>query len=276
MNFFSDFRLSLRAYWKAYQFIRIHRLYWFALIPAILMLGIYQVGAWFQARQFEAETTTMNGIVWYLIQLMLELTIGLLFMQFSKYMVVTLLSPLLSYLSYKTEFMLTGNLYPISRKQFIEDVKRGIRIVARNMLWQYFFFLLIFGFCSIFWNDVHQSPIYYITYIIGFYYYGFSFLDYVNERRKLTVDQSILLMRKHRGLTLGIGMIYSLMIWLPVNLHAFFDWERIHSAPIEVVSQFIFHFLLWMIASFGPILASVASSIAMDELIPVRSNVKPS
>lgn len=114
MNFLTDFRLGLRAYWKAFQFIRMHRLYWFALLPALLMLGIYQVGSWLQTRQFEADTATMNGIVWYLIQLMLELSIGLLFMQFSKYMVVTLLSPLLSYLSYKTEFMLTGNEYSIT------------------------------------------------------------------------------------------------------------------------------------------------------------------
>lgn len=272
MNFIKDFVLGMRAYWKAFLFIRERKMYWYALIPAFLMLGIYQVGSWIQYRQFDTDTSTMNGIVWYLIQLMLEISIALLLMQFSKYMVVTILSPLLAYLSQKTEKIITGNHYPFNMKQFWLDIKRGLRIVVRNIMWQYFFFLLIFAFCAIFWDNIHESPVFYITYLISFYYYGFSFLDYVNERRKLSVDASILLMRKHRGLTMAIGMVFSLLILVPVNLNALFDWHRFSVAPIDVVSQFCVHFFLWFCAAFAPILASVASTIAMHDLVDLSGN----
>lgn len=270
--FVKDFLIGMRAYWKAFLFIREHRLYWYALIPAFLMLGIYQLGSWMQQHLFTADTTTLNGIVWYLIQMMLEISVALLLMQFSKYLVVTLLSPLLAYLSQKTENIVTGNRYTFSMQQFWLDVKRGLRIVLRNMMWQYFFFLIIFIICSIGWEDVNKSPLFYITYLIEFYYYGFSFLDYVAERRKLNVDESILFMRKHRGLVMSIGMVYSLMILVPVDLFALFDWQRISEAPIDVVSQFLVHFSLWFCASFAPILASVASTLAMHDLLDLKSN----
>lgn len=272
MSFIRDFTLGLRAYWKAFLFIVERKLYWYALIPAFLMLGIYQAGSWIQQHRFVSDTSTMNGIIWYLIKLMLEISIAMLLMQFAKYLVVTLLSPLLAYLSLKTESIITGNKYPFTFHQFWLDIKRGLRIVVRNMMWQYFFFLLIFLFCAIFWDNVYESPVFYLTYLIGFYYYGFSFLDYVSERRKLTVDESILLMRKHRGLTVAIGMVYSLMILVPVDLFALFDWQRISEAPIDVVSQFCVHFFLWFCAAFAPILASVASTLAMHDVIDLKSN----
>lgn len=264
--------LGMRAYWKAFLFIIDRKLYWYALIPAFLMLGIYQSGSWIQEHRFASDTRTMNGIIWYLIKLMLEISIAMLLMQFAKYLVVTLLSPLLAWLSLKTESIVTGNTYPFTLRQFWLDIKRGLRIVVRNFMWQYFFFLVIFLICLVFWDNVNESPVFYITYLIGFYYYGFSFLDYVNERRKLTVDESILLMRKHRGLTVAIGMVYSLMILVPVDLFALFDWQRFNQAPIDVVSQFCVHFFLWFCASFAPILASVASTLAMHDLIDLRSN----
>lgn len=272
MSFIRDFILGIRSYWKAFLFIRERKLYWYALIPAFLMLGIYQIGATLQQHRFTSNTSTMNGIVWYLIQLMLEISIAMLLMQFAKYLVVTLLSPLLAYLSLKTENIITGNVYPFTMHQFWLDVKRGLRVVVRNIMWQYFFFLIIFVICSIFWDNVYDSPVFYITYLIGFYYYGFSFLDYVSERRKMTVDESILMMRKHRGLTMAIGTVYSLMILVPVDLFALFDWQRISEAPIDVISQFCVHFFLWFCAAFAPILASVASTLAMHDLIDLKSN----
>lgn len=272
MTFIRDFVLGIRAYWKAFLFIRERKLYWYALIPAFLMLGIYQSGAWLQQHRFESDTRTMNGIVWYLIQLMLEISIALLLMQFAKYLVVTLLSPLLAYLSQKTETIITGNRYPFNMHQFWLDTKRGLKIAIRNMMWQYFFFLIIFVFCAVFWEKVEESPLFYVTYLIGFYYYGFSFIDYVCERRKLSVDESILMMRRHRGLAMAIGIVYSFLILVPVDLYALFDWQRISEAPIDVISQFCVHFFLWFCASFAPILASVASTLAMHDLIDLTSN----
>lgn len=267
MKIVKDFSHGIKSYWKAVLFIREHKLYWYALIPAFLMLGIYQIGYWVKQHHFVADSTSMNGIVWYLLQLLIEISIAMLFMQFSKYLVVTLLSPLLAYLSMKVEVIITEKSYPFNMQQFWIDIRRGVQIVVRNMMWQYFFFLIIFAICAIFWDDVNKSPLMLTTYLIGFYYYGFSFLDYINERRKLSVDESIILMRKYRGLTLAIGTIYSLLILVPVNLDALFNWSQFNKEPIGVISQFLVHAFLWICAAFAPILATVASTIAVQDVI---------
>lgn len=272
MIFIRDFVIGLRSFWKAFLFIRKHKLYWYALIPALLMLGIYQLGTTIRTHHFVSNVKTMNGIVWYLIKLLAEISIAMLLMQFTKYLVVTLLSPLLAYLSQKTENIITGNHYPFNRQQFWIDIKRGVKLAIRNMMWQYFFFLVILFFCNLFWEKPQDSVLFYITYLIGFYYYGFSFLDYVNERRRLTMDESILFMRKHRGLTMAIGLGFSLLILVPVNLSALYDWHLLTTAPIEVISQFFVHFFLWFCASFAPILASIAATMAMHDVVDLSAN----
>jgi CysZ protein len=272
MHFFQEFMLGLRAYRKAVTFIRDNRLYWYALIPALLMLGIYQVGAWLKQRHFTADVGTMNGIVWYLIQLMAELSIALLLMNFTKYLVVALLSPLLSYLSQKTEKAVTGKTYPLDLPQLWLDVRRGLRIVLRNILWEYSFFLIILAISTLGWEDARRSPVFYLTFLIGAFYYGFSFIDYVNERRRLTVEQSILFMRRHRGLAVSVGAVYSVLILVPVDLSALFSWERLSAEPLNFITQFCLHLFLWICAASAPILASIAATLAMHDLVDLQTS----
>lgn len=270
MRFFSEFIIGVKSYWDAFLFIRKHKLYWYVILPAILMLGIYQFGYFMSTRVFTTEVQNMNDIVWYLIKLFLEISIAVLLMNFSKYLVVAILSPLLAYLSLKTERIITGNTYKFDYAQFLIDIKRAIKLVTRNFMWYYFFFLVVLLISFLFWDKPNESPVFYLTYFIGFYYYGFSFVDYVNERRKLTVDESIIFMRKHRGLAIGIGLIYSLLILVPVKLSALFGWYRFFDEPLTVFTNFVAHFFLWFCASFAPILASVASTLAMDKIVGLK------
>lgn len=270
MRFLKEFWIGLKSYWEAFLFIREHKLYWFVIIPALLMLGIYRLGYTIQNHVFSSSVTNMNEIVWYLLKLFLEISIAILLMNFSKYLVVALLSPLLAYLSVKTERELTGNSYKFSLEQFINDVKRGIRIVTRNFMWYYFFFTIVLLISFVAWDNPSESPVFYIVYLIGFYYYGFSFIDYVNERRQLNVHASILFIRHHRGLAIGIGLVYSMLILVPVDLKALFGWNRFLDAPLEVAGNFFVHFFLWFCASFAPILAAVASTIAMNKVVGLK------
>ncbi|TNE53184.1 MAG: hypothetical protein EP338_11640 [Bacteroidetes bacterium] len=263
MRFAKEFFNGLYYCWEALLFIRKHKLYWYVIFPAILMLGIYQAGNMIRSHVFTSDISTMNDIVWYLIKLFIEISIAILLMNFSKYLVVALLSPLLAFLSMKTEKLISGKTYDFDFQQLISDIKRGVKIVTRNFMWYYFFFVIILIIAFIGWENPRESPVFYLTYLLGFYYYGFSFMDYVNERRKLSVHDSILYIRRHRGLAIALGSIYSLMILVPVNLSALFDWQRVTEAPIDVISQFVVHFSLWICASFAPILASVAATLAM-------------
>lgn len=264
--FFKEFWLGLTSYWKAFKFIKQHRLYWYFFIPALLMLLIYFAGNKIMSLTIEPNFSTMNGIVWYFIQTTINISIAILLMKFAKYLVVILLSPLLSHLSQKCEKIITGNTYEISYKQIIQDVKRGVRLAIRNLIWEYFFFLIILIIAYIGWNKPTESPIFYLTFIIGFYYYGFSFIDYDNERRKLNIQQSISYVRIHRGLAMGIGMIYSFLILVPVKLEILFSISTMTSFDFKAILAFLGHLILWALASTAPILAVVSASIAIEEI----------
>jgi CysZ protein len=263
----------MRSYYKAVKFIIEHKFYWYLIAPAILMIIIYKIGAMIQKDYVPPKAENMNEIVWYLIYLMLEIAIAILLMKFAKYLVVVILSPLISHLSMKTEKILTGNTYPWDFRQLVHDVKRAMRIVVRNLMWEYFFFVIIFVVSFLGWENPKSSPVFYLTFIIGFFYYGFAFLDYINERRRLNIDESIHFVRRNRGLAIAIGCVYSLLILVPLDLGALFNWSTFSEEPMAVIGRFLLNLVLWICASAAPIVAVVASTIAMDDLVDLKSNV---
>lgn len=261
IQFFKEFWLGISSFWKAFQFIREHRLYWYFLIPAVFMLLIYYLGNLILHYNVDADLSNMNGIVWYFIHVAINISIAILLMKFTKYIVVITLSPLFSHLSQRCEKIVTGNAYPTDYKQIVRDVKRGVRLAVRNMLWEYSFFLVILFIAWVGWDNPLKSPLFYLTFIVGFYYYGFSFIDYNNERRKLNERDSINYVRSHRGLAVGIGMVYSFLILVPVDLEILFSFSKIGELGIEHFFTVLFHILLWICASIAPILAIVGASM---------------
>lgn len=279
MNFIKDFWLGLKAYVSAIAYIKKHKLYWYIPIPAVLMLIIYSIGSniaeWQSSWDPELGCTTcanMNETVWFLLKLLISITVGLLLMKFAKYIVVIVLSPMLSILSQVVERQVTGNKYPFSLRQTIHDVKRGVRIALRNVMWEYVFFLVILIVTFFGWDSPEKSPVFYATYIIGFFYYGFSFIDYINERRRLDIDQSIHFMRNHRGLAIAIGFVYSVLILVPVDLGVMLDYSNFLDHPFDTLKNSLIQFLLWFLASVAPILAIVAATLSMDELVDLEKN----
>jgi CysZ protein len=279
MSFFKQLALGFRSYVRAVQFIRTHKLYWYFFIPAALMLLIYFIGneistwqASWDPRLGCTECATMNDTIWFLIKMLLSITIGLTLMKFSKYIVVILLSPLFSVLSQIVEKKITGKTYPFNLRQTVHDVKRGVRIALRNIMWEYIFFFLILMVSMLGWENPQYSPIFYLTYVIAFFYYGFSFIDYINERRRLDIDQSIHFMRNHRGLAIAIGAGYSILILVPVDLGALTDFRDFLDRPFVIIGTVLFQLSLWFLASVSPILAIVAATLAMDELVDLSTN----
>lgn len=265
MIFLKHLWIGLKAFGKAFAFIFQHHLYWFFLLPALLMLGIYYVGDLIKNHEVVYQMDTINDIVWFTLRILTEITIAILLMKFAKYMVVVLLSPLLSFLSQKCEKVLTGKTYPFSMAQLWHDIQRSFRIVVRNLMWEYTFFLVIFLVSVLGWKNANSAPIFYLTFLIGFFYYGFSFLDYVNERRKLDIDESIIFIRKHRGLAIAIGGIYSLLILMPVDLSILFDFATNTEADSSIL-EFVMHLTMWLLASMAPVVTIVAATITMHDL----------
>lgn len=272
MAFFHELRLGFISFWKALKFIRTHRLYWYMLIPAALMPGIYALGAYILKRPVDVELESVNDIIWFVLGQLFQISMAILFMKFTKYLVVLLLSPMLAHLSERTEKIITGKVYPFDFNQFVQDVRRALRITLRNLLWHYALVMLVVLIALIGWQTYENAPIRILTFVIGFYYYGFSFIDYINERRKLSVEESVVFMRKHWGLAVAIGGVYSFMIMVPLDTDIVFGLKGSNEGFLVGLGQFLFHIVLWVCAAAAPVITIVAATISMNDLSKLKRN----
>lgn len=235
------------------------------------MLAIYFLGQSIHTHIPIREVNNMNEIIWYMIRLMIEILIATALMRFAKYMVVIILSPLFSKISQQVEYELTGNTYPFNLKQLIHDIKRSMRLGVRNIMWELFFFTTVFLVGIIGWGNFYESPVRHVLFFISFYYYGFSFMDYVHERLRLNFEQSIQMCRSNRGIAISIGSVYSILIWNFIDLGAVFNWSLLAAHPGQFLMDFGLNILLWLAASFAPIWAIVAATIAMHDMLDLKA-----
>jgi len=224
MSFLNNLKIGYSSYIEGIKFLFKNKLWYYFIFPAILSIGIYYLGKYFVGLEQsineqlkENNPETLNELIWMNIELVISDGFYVIFTKFTKYIVIILLSPLLAMLSEKIEEIITGNVYPLNFKQLVHDVRRGAKIAIRNMLWEYFFFAIVLGLAAFFPEKDQVKAIFImsIPMVIGFYYYGFGFIDYINERRRLNIQQSSYFVRNHRGLAFAIGSIYSLTFMIP-------------------------------------------------------------
>ncbi|MEM7040491.1 MAG: EI24 domain-containing protein, partial [Bacteroidota bacterium] len=88
----------------------------------------------------------------------------------------------------------------------IDDIKRALGLAWRNFYNEFF---LCFAAS---WIPVAGSL---VSFFISAFYYGFGFMDYTMERKRMDLDQSVDFARKHRGLCVGLGTICQLGMMVP-------------------------------------------------------------
>ncbi len=145
-------------------------------------------------------------------QIVLQLILLLFYFSWFKYFFLIIGSPLFAYLSEKTEAIILKKDYPFSIKKFVTDILRGIKIALRNTLWQtvYTVAILILALIPVLgWI----TPL--VALFVECFYFGFSMLDYTNERKGLSSFQSVDFINRHKGLAIGNGMVFYLMHALP-------------------------------------------------------------
>ena len=49
------------------------------------------------------------------------------------------------------------------------------------------------------------------TMFVAFYYYGFGFIDYINERRRMNIEQSVIFVKKNKGFAVGLGLVFTII-----------------------------------------------------------------
>jgi len=279
LNFFELLLLGYKNYWKGIKFLIQNHLYWFVVFPIILFLGVYWLGSYFKVIEVSianellqngGSITTINGLITYTAKMVFFFSLNVVFTKFALYIVVVILSPVLSILSERIEEILTGNKYPFSFPQLVHDVKRGAKIALRNIIWEYFFIVLVLGISSFFDDSIKSILIFSIPMMFGFYFYGFSFIDYINERRRLNIQQSVYFVSKHRGLAVAIGSIYSIFF---LSFH--FVYRQFDTLSTDTPTQLFWGTILvitFLLAAVAPIIAITSATLSMHEIVNLKKN----
>ena len=236
MKFFSDFFKAVGNCFKAFSILFEKGLWHFMFYPLIIWLALWiasiygfmslasYISKWLSG-YVSAESIPESGHwlsfarplllgnIGFIITWILNVVFWLISGTFVKYVLLMVLSPVFALLSEKTDEKLTGANFPFNLKQLLKDVLRGIAISFRNMILEYFFIVVCFLM------NLFFPPSFFITtpflFLLGWYFIGFSLMDYNSERYKYGFSQSIKFIKQNRGYACGIGFVYSLFMALP-------------------------------------------------------------
>lgn len=221
--------LSISQCFNALVFIFRHNLYWYFLVPigvsvALFIAGISGIQSALQVADSFIQTSDSQWLSHHVFDIFLRIGIWIIFiilyMFLGGYIILIILSPIFSIVSERTESILTNKQYKFSVSKFISDVFRGVVIVVRNMLKEVLLGAILYFilFVSNFFPPLTvllAAIIHAALFIISSYFYGFSFLDYVCERRNMGYKESIDFIYSHKGLAIGFGSIFMFAMGIP-------------------------------------------------------------
>lgn len=229
MSFFEQIVLAIKSYGKAIVFV-FEKGLWLYFIYSIIIAGLLTfVGfeivrhmsnvieeyilSFFIADNNVGWFSFLSGALSFLLSIGLKILFFFIFSTFTKYILLILMSPIMALISERTEEIISGNVYPFNVVQFIKDIGRGIVIALRNMFIEFGFILLAF---LVIWIPIIGWIGALFLFILSYYFYGFSMIDYVSERRRMGISQSVDYVRKNKGLSIGNGFVFSLIFAIPI------------------------------------------------------------
>lgn len=129
-----------------------------------------------------------------------------------RHIVMALSAPFMSPVSEKIEKHLFGTNHSHRKTSTAEQLWRGIRINARNLLMELLLTIpiILIGFIPVI--GIISSV---LLFLVQSYYAGFGNMDYTLERH-FKYSESIRFVQKNRGLAIGNGIVFMLMLLIPV------------------------------------------------------------
>lgn len=220
---------SLHFTWKAFSMLSTLRLRWIYLLPVLIMFITFFTGfaltndlhgeLMIYLKSLFEQSTHEDGILsilfsvssvitWFIIKISLFLIFGIL----SGYITLIVLSPVYAWISEKAEEKLLNKTYPFKLNKFIKDVLRAILIAIRNGFIQILWTVLLLFLSLIPVLNFITAP---ALFVITAYFYGFSFLDYCNERRGLSMKESVKSVRRLKFASMTLGSIFLFLYMIP-------------------------------------------------------------
>ncbi len=219
---------GISSYATALSFLTQHRLLRFFIFPGLIG-GLILIGLlWGIIRLVKTPLSQLleklvswiplEGVAQFLVNQMdwlaIILLVGTGFILF-KNLLIAIMSPFMSPLSEKIEGIVRGQeavTRAVSFTRILRETWRGLRINFRNIIKEivYTLILLVLGLIPIF--SLFSAG---LIFVIQSYYAGFGNLDYTLERR-YSVKESISFVRDHKGLAVGNGAVFLLLLFIPV------------------------------------------------------------
>ncbi|WP_422106744.1 EI24 domain-containing protein [Winogradskyella sp.] len=217
-----DIFRGLQVYSGAYALISKLKLWKYFVIPIIISLVVFllifvsayglsdNLGEWiaqiwiweFGKATFTAISTFISGIIIFAIGLIMY-----------KHIIMALSSPFMSPVSEKIEAYFTGKpAQNYVNTNFSKQLVRGIRIGLRNLVKELLYTLPILLLKFIPVVNIFSTA---LLFLVQAYYAGFANMDYTLERH-FKYKESVAFIRQHRGLAIGNGIGFLLMLLIPV------------------------------------------------------------
>ena len=213
---------GLQVYSGAYGLISKLKLWKYFVIPVIISFVVFilifvsayglsdNLGEWFAQiwpwefgkETFTAISTFIGGIIIFALGLIMY-----------KHIIMALSSPFMSPVSEKIETYFTGKpAENYVKTNFTKQLVRGIRIGMRNLFREllYTIPILLLKFIPV--VNIFSTA---LLFLVQAYYAGFANMDYTLERHFKYKD-SVAFIRKHRGLAIGNGIGFLLLLLIPV------------------------------------------------------------
>ena len=222
---FKDFFAGIQSYSSALGMIKERRLWGFLLAPGLISLLLATVigfSAWSFSGSvghfliswypFEWGADFLNTLAGWLGGILLGL-VGLIFY---KHLVMVLVSPFMSPLSQKIEESIRNTPRPYAGFQLsraLKELSRGLYLALRNIIRELFFVLLLLLLSFIPIIGLASTV---LIFLVQAYYAGFGNLDYFLERH-YAVKGSVRFVKKHRGLAIGNGSVFLLLLFTGIG-----------------------------------------------------------
>ncbi|WP_136482540.1 EI24 domain-containing protein [Cognatitamlana onchidii] len=130
-----------------------------------------------------------------------------------KHIIMALSAPFMSPVSEKIEAHFTANPSHSSRDtSFIQQLWRGIKINGRNLIMELVLTIPILLLKFIPVVNIFSTI---LLFMVQAYYAGFGNMDYTLERH-FQYKESVRFVRKHRGLAIGNGIVFILVLLVPL------------------------------------------------------------
>jgi CysZ protein len=257
MNLGEQLFLGINSYVRTFRILDKYNLWSIMILPAILSFVIAIVVvllAWITSDDivnyvvgkysFRDYDSNFGNLIEFIVSILIRGIVLFFYLKIYRYLILIALSPVFVNISDRLHKKIDGAETQLSLKSYCFCSFRGIRLAIRNFLLEILVTaFLIFLTLIITWI-LPVIPA--IILLIESYFFGMVMMDYAFEMDGLSIIKSRETIRKNAGIALGNGLMFNLIILLPL---------------IGVI--------------LGPVMALVSARVAIDDNKNTKFYVNP-